>query len=77
MRWLKKIRRIELGLILLALVNCGVKGDPVPPEKPPELGRGHPTYKRATEDIKIEKHRSRVINPNHPAKEDTEDDDQE
>ena len=44
-----------LSFISIGLCACGVKGDPVPPEKPPELGRGRPTYKRATEDIKVEK----------------------
>ena len=36
------------------LTACGVKGDPLPPERPVELGRGRPTYKRATEGIPIE-----------------------
>ncbi|MBX3020517.1 MAG: hypothetical protein KF799_02470 [Bdellovibrionales bacterium] len=38
----------------MQLLGCGVKGDPLPPERPAELGRGRPTYKRATEKIKIE-----------------------
>lgn len=35
--------------VLLSLIasGCGVKGDPLPPERPPELGSGKPTYKRA------------------------------
>lgn len=33
------------------LVGCGVKGDPIPPATPVELGRGQPTYKRATEEF--------------------------
>ncbi|HMN67100.1 MAG TPA: hypothetical protein PKC28_01045 [Bdellovibrionales bacterium] len=37
----------------LVNLGCGVKGDPLPPEKPPELGRGRPTYKKATEGMKI------------------------
>lgn len=28
------------------LIGCGIKGDPLPPEKPIEIGRGRPTYKR-------------------------------
>lgn len=32
------------------LVGCGVRGKPQPPLTPPELGRGQPTFKRATED---------------------------
>jgi hypothetical protein len=26
---------------------CGVKGDPMPPEKPTSIGRGHPTFRKA------------------------------
>lgn len=44
-----------LVLTLFVLSACGVKGDPLPPEKPVDLGRGRPTYRRATEGIKIEK----------------------
>ena len=42
---------------LIAIAGCGVKGDPLPPEKPAELGRGRPTYKRATEGLKIDRSR--------------------
>lgn len=42
-------------LTIWLLSNCGVKGDPLPPEKPVDLGRGRPTYKRATEGIEIKK----------------------
>ena len=30
------------------LVACGVKGDPVPPQTPPAIGRGKPSYSKAT-----------------------------
>ncbi len=40
------------------MIGCGVKGDPLPPERPVELGRGRPTYRRATEGIQIQQHRS-------------------
>ncbi len=43
-----------LVIVLIALlgnIGCGVRGDPVPPKIPAELGRGQPTYKRATEDL--------------------------
>lgn len=48
--------KITLGksaqfLSLFLLLGCGVKGDPMPPEKPPFIGRGEQTYKRATEEI--------------------------
>jgi hypothetical protein len=41
--------------LIFVLAGCGVKGDPLPPEKPADIGRGRPTYKRATEEIKIQK----------------------
>ena len=49
---------INAALLILALATlsaCGVKGDPLPPEKPMEIGRGRPTYKKATEGIRIDK----------------------
>lgn len=33
--------------------GCGVKGDPLPPERPPEIGRGKPTFQRATRNIQL------------------------
>lgn len=58
MNWQKNRLNFKLFMFAaLAIVigGCGVKGDPLPPEKPVEIGRGRPTYKRATEGIKIEK----------------------
>lgn len=56
MRFPKKpIFKLSMLFAVLALLGCGVKGDPLPPEKPAELGRGRPTYKRATEELKIKK----------------------
>lgn len=45
-----------LKLILLVFfacleIGCGVKGDPVPPSRPPELGHGRPNFKQATEEF--------------------------
>lgn len=40
-------------MLLLALPSCGVKGRPLPPEKPAELGRGKPTFTRTTEDFRF------------------------
>jgi hypothetical protein len=42
-------------LILLGLCSCGVKGNPQPPLAPPVLGRGEPSYSRATEGVKLKK----------------------
>jgi hypothetical protein len=54
MNWPKR-KLFSVGAVLIWIAGCGVKGDPLPPEKPVELGRGRPTYKRATEGIRIEK----------------------
>ena len=62
--------------LFFAIAACGVKGDPVPPEKPPELGRGRPTYKRAIEDIKIEKNGARDAVPGRPIKKDQDDEEE-
>ncbi|MGE0762908.1 MAG: hypothetical protein AB7N80_06490 [Bdellovibrionales bacterium] len=47
---------IQLTLLLTVglLLGCGVRGDPVPPQRPAELGRGRPTYRRATERVKVQ-----------------------
>jgi hypothetical protein len=37
--------------ILTVQLGCGVRGRPQPPLTPPELGRGQPTFKRATEEF--------------------------
>lgn len=57
--------------VIFSVIGCGVKGDPLPPEKPLELGRGRPTYKRAIEGIKIEKKRPA------PARQKEDEDEQE
>gem|GEM_PF-6406961 len=33
------------------LAGCGVKGKPLPPQRPPEIGRGAPTYKRTGAEL--------------------------
>ena len=38
------------GLALI-MAGCGVKGDPLPPETAPRLGRGHPTYTKASKQL--------------------------
>lgn len=50
---MKNFKCIIIVLIISAVghVGCGVRGDPVPPKIPAELGRGQPTYKGATENL--------------------------
>ncbi len=78
MTWPKK--QLTCSALFLAnlfvLLGCGVRGDPLPPERPPEIGRGRPTYRRATEEIKIEKNRGRDTMPENE-KEDSDDDERE
>lgn len=61
----KTLKCSLLTAMVLLGAGCGVKGDPLPPEKPAEIGRGRPTYKRATEGI--------VIQPNHSREEEDQD----
>lgn len=41
---------LSVGFTLALGAGCGVRGKPQPPLTPPELGRGEPTFKRATEE---------------------------
>lgn len=45
------MKAIVFLVIIIAVSGCGVKGDPIPPGTPVELGRGQPMYKRATEEF--------------------------
>lgn len=38
--------------LLLFLSACGVKGKPLPPEQPREIGIGKPIYKGVNQDLK-------------------------
>lgn len=44
---------LKILILIFCISGCGVKGDPLPPLTPTELGRGQPTYKSATEDLII------------------------
>jgi len=48
------MKNILLILIIILNFSCGVKGDPRPPDYPPELGRGRPAFKGATKGLKIQ-----------------------
>jgi len=41
---------IALLMISLTAAACGVRGRPQPPLEPAFIGRGKPSFKRATED---------------------------
>lgn len=51
MTTLRKI--VGFGFLVTAFSGCGVKGRPLPPEKPADLGRGKPTFTRTTEDFRF------------------------
>lgn len=40
-------------MLITSTQGCGVKGRPLPPVKPAELGRGKPTFTRTTEDFRF------------------------
>lgn len=63
---------VVTALLFLFVVSCGVKGDPLPPEKPVEIGRGRPTYRRATEPL-----RKTELPPMYDNDEDTDEKDEE
>jgi hypothetical protein len=73
MNWLKSLLIFSA---LAPLLSCGVKGDPLPPERPAELGRGRPTYKRATESLNIENAHS-SDSKRTPVRDNDEDEDEE
>ncbi len=39
----------SLCVVAFISVGCGVKGKPLPPLEPAQIGRGAPTYKRTAE----------------------------
>lgn len=61
-----------LFLCVLFLVECGVKGDPLPPLEPPALGRGKPSFRRATKKLPYEH-----LKPGEQTLEKEDDDDDE
>lgn len=44
-----------LYIVLAFISACGVKGDPVPPQVPPPIGRGKPSYSKATMSLPEQK----------------------
>lgn len=48
-------------LFLIPLLGgCGVKGVPLPPLSPAPIGRGEPTFSKATENLQIKKEKAKV-----------------
>jgi hypothetical protein len=47
-----------MPLICFFTLSCGVKGKPQPPLTPALLGRGEPSYSKATEKLKVIKKKS-------------------
>ncbi len=72
----KKIELIALGFAAaVALINCGVKGDPLPPEKTIELGHGHANYAGAFAKRKAEDS-AQSVGPSKKKVDDDEDQDE-
>lgn len=53
------INVLFVGGVALVLSGCGVKGDPLPPETAPRLGRGHPTFTKASRQLTPDFHSSK------------------
>ena len=50
------MKSIFIAILIIGMfsgLGCGVKGDPVPPETAPQLGRGRPNFKGATRGIRV------------------------
>lgn len=61
-----------LMFIFVWCFGCGVKGDPVPPSRPPDLGWGKPSYRNATQKIRV-----RQVSPSDSSAQDNEPSDEE
>lgn len=48
-------------LICSFQIGCGVKGKPLPPSDPVTLGRGVPSYSKASETIGKDKKKKKII----------------
>lgn len=50
---MSKQARAGLLLFFLAVIGCGVRGRPMPPESPTPIGRGKPTFSKATKGVTL------------------------
>lgn len=69
------INILNLLLLIFFVTSCGVKGDPVAPGIPGEIGRGQPTYKKAAQKIKV-KTNQRVADEDEEEEQSKEDNDE-
>jgi predicted small lipoprotein YifL len=42
-----------LAAAMICIAGCGVKGNPVPPDTPPEIGKGRPDISTSSEELMI------------------------
>ncbi len=68
------IAKMFVLAMTIVLQACGVKGDPLPPVTPAELGRGRPAYRGATEGLKVERRSKSVNQKGKNANDESEDD---
>jgi hypothetical protein len=45
------VKTLLLISLFVFAIGCGVRGRPTPPTTPPEIGRGQPTFRRATQQF--------------------------
>ena len=53
--------KILLLFSILIAFGCGVKGKPMPPYSPPVLGRGEPSYSKATQGLPMDPKKKKKI----------------
>lgn len=53
------LRALFIFFISIPLFGCGVKGKPLPPEKPREIGIGKPQYKGVDKELKTNENKKK------------------
>ena len=67
------IKLISVYVLASFFLGCGVKGDPVAPGIPAEIGRGKPTYKRAMQKLKVKQKSDTEIDSDEAEEEESQD----
>jgi hypothetical protein len=49
------LSKLVVLFIYFSFLGCGVKGDPIPPDTPPQLGRGQPSYGNSPDGLGLNK----------------------